>query len=65
MELDFQSLFGLCVSLAEEPQPPPAFGLTYEGAIAYWSATIDDVSLGPLVPTYLKEDLLAEVLSYT
>jgi hypothetical protein len=38
MELDLRSLFGLlCTvhlySLAETPQPPPAFGLIYECAI--------------------------------
>ncbi len=43
MQLDLQS--AQLYSLAKTPQPTPAFGLKSEGAIAYWSAKIDDVSL--------------------
>jgi hypothetical protein len=57
MELDLQSLFGLQVHSCthwlrpSNPSPPPAFGLTYEGAIGQprWTASLGEPLLTVLV----------------
>jgi hypothetical protein len=52
MELDLQSLLDSCVQLyplAETPQLPPSPAFEYTRALWYWSAKIDDSSLGRYV----------------